>query len=447
MEGETLPKDPFLISRCIEAHLNDKIEGGFPEQGGITYGLKVRNAKHVDSLKKMKLLSDGLHGGIRVAITITDHPTLNFSKCTVFCSDVNHYDDARLLNELQDQKVTAIHRFTKSIDGGTPTLTGLMVLTIRGCTIPETVSFGFIRAKTKTYYPSPMMCYRCFAFGHTSKRCKSTDPICGRCSEGHNRPKEDPCTNPTFCIRCQSTTHALSNRKCPFYKAEETIQHIKIDNDLSYQDAKFIFEQENQSPNQQQTTSFASVVIDGGTPPQQQPSLDTVLNKLDQVLEDLKQKDQRIADLAEENKTLLTTIAGLQKTIEKQNQTISKMTNVGYNEAAKPGTFQPLALIKNLSFDQGQKKIISKTELKKIQKQQRLEQQQQRRLLIASADSGPSPTNTIQQSQQRTIEETLSEQGSPETENNPKRQKNKSPEFINVNALSENEAENQMDVL
>lgn len=174
------------------------------------------------------------------------------------------------------------------------------------------------------------------------------------------------------------------------------------------------------------------MVIDGGTPPQQQQSLDTVLNKLDQVLEDLKQKDQRIADLAEENKTLLTTIAGLQKTIEKQNQTINKMTNAG----AKPETSQPLEPIKNFSGIQGQKKIISKTELKRIQKQQRLEQQQQRRLLNTSAESGPSPTNTIQQSLT-----------SPETENNPKRQKNKSPEFINVNALSENEAENQMDVL
>lgn len=310
----------------------------------------------------MKLLSDGLPGGIRVDITINDHPTLNFIKCTVFCSDVNHYDDARLLNELEDQNVTAIHRFTKSIEGGTPTLTGLMVLTIRGCTIPESVSFGFIRAKTKTYYPSPMMCYRCFAFGHTSKRCKSTDPICGRCSEGHNRPKEDPCTNPSYCIRCKSTTHALSSRKCPFYAAEETIQHIKIDNDLSYQDAKFLFEQENQPTSQQQTASYASVVNDSGGSSQQQPSLDTVLNKLDQVLQDLNQKDQRIADLAEENKTLLTTIAALQKTVDKQNQTIRNMVNSGYTGAIKSVPNPPLP--PNLPLAQGQKKIISKTEFK-----------------------------------------------------------------------------------
>lgn len=462
-QGETLPKDPFLISRCIETHLNGKIEGGFPEQGGITYGLKVRNARHVESLKNMKLLSDGLPNGIRVDITIDDHPTLNFSKCTVFCSDVNHYDDVRLLNELEDQNVTAIHRFTKSIDGRLPTLTGLMVLTIRGCTIPETVSFGFIRAKTKTYYPSPMMCYRCFAFGHTSKRCKSTDPICGRCSEGHSRPKEDPCTNPTFCIRCKSTTHALSSRKCPFYTAEETIQHIKIDNDLSYQDAKLIFEQENQLPNQQETTSFASVATDGGPPSQQQQSFDTVLNKLDQVLQDLKQKDQRIADLAEENKNLLTTIAGLQKTIEKQNQTIRNMANTGITGTTQPGLAPPPQTNNNALLPQVQKKIITKTELKRIQKQQRQEQQQQqRRMFNVSGEVVTSPTNKTQQSQQQPKKDQQlnpkeqrhqpknNRTTPPETPDDPKRPKNdslESPEFINIDALSENEADTAMEEL
>ncbi|KAL9705199.1 hypothetical protein quinque_008717 [Culex quinquefasciatus] len=326
-EGTSLPKDPFLIRRCLETYLNSKIEGGFPEQGGDTYGLKVRNTDHVAKLKNMTLLSDGISGGLRVNISIDEHPTLNFTKCTVFCTEVNHYEDERLLAELEDQNVTAIHRFTRMIDG-VRTKTGLMVLTIRGCIIPEIVSFGFIRARTKIYYPSPMMCFRCFSFGHTSKRCKASDPVCGRCSEGHSCPKEDPCKKLAYCARCESADHALSSRKCPVYVAEETIQHIKTDNDISYQAARRIYEQENQ----QQNTNAATIVTQGVTNQLQQPTLDSVVRKLDQVLQDLSQKDAKIADLAAENGKLLDTITSLQKTIDKQNQMIQEMAAVGCKE-------------------------------------------------------------------------------------------------------------------
>lgn len=52
----------------------------------------------------MTLLSDENSGGLRVNISIDEHPTLNFTKCTVFCTDVNHYDDERFLAELEETR-------------------------------------------------------------------------------------------------------------------------------------------------------------------------------------------------------------------------------------------------------------------------------------------------------------------------------------------------------
>lgn len=432
-EGASLPKDPFLIRRCLETYLNSKIEGGFPEQGGITYGLKVRNPDHVAKLKNMTLLSDGVAGGLRVNISIDEHPTLNFTKCTVFCTDVNHYEDDRLLAELEDQNVTAIHRFTRMVDG-TPTKTGLMVLTIRGCIIPEIVSFGFIRARTKVYYPSPMMCFRCFAFGHTSKRCKSSDPVCGRCSEAHTCPKEDPCTKFAFCARCESADHALSSRKCPVYVAEETIQHIKIDNDISYQAARRIYEQENQ----QQNTSAATIVTQGTTNPVQQPTLDSVLRKLDQVLQDLSQKDAKIAELAAENGKLLDTITGLQNTIDKQNQMIREIT-AGCSQPTKP-------------------KILTKTQLKKLQKQQLQHRQKALAIKDTTHQQDPTEATPIDQLNLKPMEQRvqtddnnkkMTRSDSPDDTDNPKRPKNDLPEPTSSKANTETQSnystDDQMD--
>lgn len=420
-EGTSLPKDPFLIRRCLETYLNSKIEGGFPEQGGVTYGLKVRNTDHVAKLKNMTLLSDGISGGLRVNISIDEHPTLNFTKCTVFCTDVNHYEDERLLAELEDQNVTAIHRFTRMIDGER-TKTGLMVLTIRGCIIPEIVSFGFIRARTKIYYPSPMMCFRCFSFGHTSKRCKASDPVCGRCSEGHSCPKEDPCKKLAYCARCESADHALSSRKCPVYVAEETIQHIKTDNDISYQAARRIYEQENQ----QQNTNAATIVTQGLTNQLQQPTLDSVVRKLDQVLQDLSQKDAKIADLAAENGKLLDTITGMQKTIDKQNQMIQEMAAVGCKESTSQSTSSSpdtyLAGQFQTLVDPRGSKILTKTQLKKLQKQQRLQQQLQHRLQAAALK------DTNQQQEQTEPEITPMEQRPLIEDNNKKTNRSDSPD-------------------
>lgn len=50
---------------------------------------------------------------------------------------------------------------------------------------PSHIDFGYIRSKTRLYYPAPIQCYNWWCFGHTSKRCQQSHSTCGTCSKDH----------------------------------------------------------------------------------------------------------------------------------------------------------------------------------------------------------------------------------------------------------------------
>lgn len=86
----------------------------------------------------------------------------------------------------------------------------------------------------RPYIPSPMRCYKCQKFGHTSQRCDGPS-ICGDCGKEQHDGLE--CSPPPKCVNC-SGEHAPRSRQCPKYKQEKVIQEIKVINKLSYPEAR-----------------------------------------------------------------------------------------------------------------------------------------------------------------------------------------------------------------
>lgn len=299
VDKKPLPKAPYLIRKSIEKCAG-KIEGGFPEEGEKTYALKVRRADQVKKLMAMKVLTDG------TPIEIVDHPVHNITRCVVSCGRITEAPDAEIKEMLDDQynfEVVDFRRIQRRGEGTTKINTPTIILNIKGTTCPEFVDFGYIRCRTRKYYPSPMQCFNCWAFGHSKARCRQSTPTCGTCSSGHPCPEGGPkCNEPVYCKRCNSADHSLASRSCPAYKMETAIQRLKVDQGVTYPEARRFFEAHNRpisyaqvttgNPNASQTPAQGTTSDPGIT-----QAISELTNKVDYLMKVIEEKDRQIASL------------------------------------------------------------------------------------------------------------------------------------------------------
>lgn len=320
-----MPDHPFLLRQSIEKRVNGKIEGAISEAQGRAYALKVRSQHHLDRLLSMTQLNDG------TAVKVTHHPGLNSVRCVISCRDlINVKSDEDLLNCLKDQKVTGVRRISRKVGDGTePTAT--VILTVSGTTRPDHIDVGYQRIRTRPYYPAPMLCYKCYQFGHTRQRCQQQSETCGNCGEQHEIVKGVKCPSPAYCTRCKNGNHSVGSRTCPVYKKEDAIQHIRVDRGLTYPEARRLFEANNgqrsfagiTAYSKDQTIAMWSAKFEALAAQmaekdarikalEEEKTADTNTNKSDefQILKDqidslkieLKKKDKRIQMLEDANK-------------------------------------------------------------------------------------------------------------------------------------------------
>lgn len=322
-EGD-LPKNPVLIRKSVEAHLGLKIREAYPEKRGVTYIIKLRNEKHVERLKRMSKLSDG-H-----AIKIIEHPTLNQTRCVINCPETIAYKTEAILEELKDQGVTSIRRIERR-EGSDFVPTPTIILTIGSTVAPSEVDFGWIRCRTRPYYPTPMLCYGCFEYGHPRKRC-NTEPICGICCGKHQSTHENPCRLEPYCKHCKSNSHPVMNKKCPVYMKEVDIQHIMVNKGMGYPGARRIWESEHRA------TTAASVVNASN-----EARFADLNAKFDMLLKETGKKDQQLEFLKKEGEKrnqqmlqLFATIQAKDKEIAKRDERIASL------EAALAAAYVPI---------------------------------------------------------------------------------------------------------
>lgn len=291
IETGRLPDHPFLIRSSIENWINGEIDGAIPEAKGKTYALKVRSKKQLDRLLAMNRLDDG------TMIKITKHANLNSVRCVINCPSMINVPDEDVLSYLKNQRVTQIRRITRKSKTGTEKEnTATVILTIDGTRMPEHVDVGYLRCRTRPYYPAPMLCFQCFAFGHTSKKCQQKEQTCGQCAKTHIIMKGERCSAAPFCPRCNTNSHSISSRNCPVYKTEDAIQRIRVDKGITYPAAKRIFEVATGAK------SFAGVINMS-----KDQAFKDLSAKYDQLSNQMEEKDRKIAALEETLKQRPTT--------------------------------------------------------------------------------------------------------------------------------------------
>lgn len=307
-----LPSCPFLLQRTVEAFLGEKVLEAVFESRGTSIALKIRNEKLAKKLTSMKKVHN-------TPIKISFHPTRNTIRCVVSNINCINKSEDELLKKLRSQGVVQVQRIKRKA-GEDYENTPAVILTIRGNTVPEKINFGWIRCSTRPYYQTPMLCYKCWNFGHTKKRC-TADEICGHCGKDkHLDDTNNRCDREAYCHCCDSKQHAASSRKCPTYLKENDIQKLRTDRNISYPEAKKMWETANGSNSYANITARSTVqtsafdelskkvdmlfhAITNGNQSAVENARDiemqNLAKKIEQIQEENRRKDKKIQELTE----------------------------------------------------------------------------------------------------------------------------------------------------
>nr|XP_029711573.1 uncharacterized protein LOC115256764 [Aedes albopictus] len=291
-EGRNLPIEPFIIGKSIEDAVGP-IEHAKSKMKGSRYVLQTRKAAQVEKLLKITTLFDGTE------IEIKLHPKLNTSRCVLSTFDLITKSEEYIVAELEHQGVIAARRIKKSNKENTPAI----ILTFNRPVYPESVKVGLLNVETRPYYPNPMLCFKCFEYGHPRQRCGNPH-LCYNCSKDHE--ERDVCEDEPFCRNCEGK-HRPSSRQCEIYQTESKVIRTKIDYNLSYAEARSRVESGNGSYaraaaqprlDQIRFDSLSAQVQEQRTQIEQlQQELkrkEAIEDKLDRFMEESRKKDEKI---------------------------------------------------------------------------------------------------------------------------------------------------------
>lgn len=212
---------PFLIHKAIYGLI-----GEVKSLKKINEGLLVETTSNAQSKR--------LHRVDRLAdfpVTVNPHVSLNSSKGVIYCRDLLNCSVTEIEENLKEKGVISVKRIQTRRDGiltDTPNL----ILTFNTPKLPKYINAAMYRLEIRPFIPSPIRCFRCQHFGHTSSRCNKDEIcICGK-------PKhEDLACEPPVCVNCNGN-HFAQDKGCPKYKEEAAIQRIKVTENIDYREAK-----------------------------------------------------------------------------------------------------------------------------------------------------------------------------------------------------------------
>lgn len=222
-DGDNFDKvNPFLIQKMLYG-----LFGDLKMVKKIKEGLLVETVSAKQSVaiqKQTKVLN--------WYVDVVPHRTMNVSRGVIFCQDLLNVSEEDILEELSAQNVIGVRRIKSRRDGvlkDTPN----HILTFNSPVLPKRIKVAFYSLEVRLYVPSPLRCFNCQKFGHTSDKCSSPQVcVCGK-----SLHVGTTCEDPVVCVNC-SGNHSARSRECPVFKTETAIQTLKAKENISYVEAK-----------------------------------------------------------------------------------------------------------------------------------------------------------------------------------------------------------------
>ena len=232
-EGELAKLDPFAVQKGIQGLIGTA--GSVKKLRGGQILIEVLRKGQAESLRKTTTFCN-------ITVSITPHRSLNSRKGVIRCRDFSSMSEEDILKELRPQAVTAVRRISSFRDGQRfPTNT--YVIDFMVSKLPPSITAGYLSLKVEPYIPNPLRCFTCQKFGHHSDNCRDKKYKCARCAGPHNIDDKicHAGTSPK-CANC-SGQHMASSRDCPMFKQEKEIVKLKTENNISFPEARKIFNQ------------------------------------------------------------------------------------------------------------------------------------------------------------------------------------------------------------
>ena len=162
------------------------------------------------------------------------------------------------------------------------------------------------------FVPNPLRCFNCQKFGHHEDKCPvDIGSVCERCGMGNHDHHTNHCKNPTKCVNCGGE-HLSRSNECETWKKEKEIMKLKVTKNLTYLEARKLFEQKPEF-------SFSKVVKSLAAKPE------TKATSMQYSVEDSKITESTkviTARIAKDQSQKLTNKSSLEQTtvLKKQNQ-------------------------------------------------------------------------------------------------------------------------------
>lgn len=136
-----------------------EVENTTTEANALKCVLRVRDAVQIRKLLSMKKLFDG------TAVTVELRLIFNKRRCVISCYEIQNKPEQKLTEWMAKNGVVGVKRITRMQDG--KQVNTQVILTLNGTAVPDHIKDGPLRIKTRIYIPDPMICYRCFDYGHS----------------------------------------------------------------------------------------------------------------------------------------------------------------------------------------------------------------------------------------------------------------------------------------
>ena len=190
----------------------------------------------------------------KLKVTMEAHKTKNFCRGVIRCFELRGVSDDDIVDGLEEFGVVGARRL-KAKRGGLETETDSIILTFDGLDMPEKIPVGYVMVNVRTYIPSPMRCFTCHRYGHTTASCRGVR-TCGQC--GATDHVATNCQSVThFCVNCgkDQIPHNVFDKKCPVLVKEREIMSIKVKKRLSFREARELYETTHPRKTYAQTVS------------------------------------------------------------------------------------------------------------------------------------------------------------------------------------------------
>src|SRR5277367_4353784 len=224
-EGKLTSVNPFLIDKSLRAIAGGSLKLVKKLRTGELL-VETENSKQAERLLKSKKLAN-------VPVNTTIHRALNTCKGVITVDELLDVPDADILEGLRDQFVSHVKRIHIRKDGVfQPTKSIIVTFALRK--VPASIKVAYLNCPVRPYIPNPLRCFKCQKYGHSQPSCKGS-LVCARCSgKGHD---SKDCKEPFKCPNCDGP-HPSYSRECDVWKVEKNIQKYRVENDVSYLEAK-----------------------------------------------------------------------------------------------------------------------------------------------------------------------------------------------------------------